>query len=318
MRFVTALGCAAFAACTAHAEEACVDHSSEHYNDSLSRLLATKGVRNSVRPGSGVCFDATNDSKVRAAQGELELYYYQVADILQNSCDEASVVAWARKENLPFDVQDALGSNGRVRDRLITIFSISSAEVTSHRSKLAQAPRVRKCLAKEVAPEVDREVLDVVLKHFAARSDAHFYDLDGKLLVWPQTASSKGISVYSNLEASEGECPAPRRLYEGLNERNTLPRSAAAVLSQSDEWRLVKGSEEKTIWPTFPAPPDAPKRPPTKTVITLYLPGYSDSGDTALVLFHFVWSMHGAAARYVLQREGPRWEIKCSKLVFYV
>lgn len=164
----------------------------------------------------------------------------------------------------------------------------------------------------------DREIVSTVLKHFAARTDAYFYDLQGVLLIWPATATAKGISMYSGLEATEGECPASPSLYEALHSRNTATRPVSELLDPSGQWRLVKESEKKSVSPALPPPPNGPKRPPTKTLVTLYQPAYSSSGDTALVLFHFVWSMHGAAARYVVQRSELGWEVKCSKLVFYV
>jgi len=131
----------------AQAQE-CLEHASSYFNQGLSRLLSAKGVANSVQPNRGVCFANRDESKVKAAERELERYFYEVADTLRNSCDEASVVAWATRERLPFEVHDTTDSGDRPSYRMISIYSFSPEEVISNRRKLAEAPRVQQCAAK--------------------------------------------------------------------------------------------------------------------------------------------------------------------------
>ncbi len=145
MKLLAGAACFALMASAAHASESCVEHDSSYYNTSLSKILATEGVRNTVQRGRGVCFDKINEARVKAAQRRLDLYFYDVADTLRNICDEASVVAWAKKEGLPFGVRDTFGSNGRPSYRMINIYSTSAAEVELNRKRLALAPRVREC-----------------------------------------------------------------------------------------------------------------------------------------------------------------------------
>jgi hypothetical protein len=132
--------------CT-HAEQ-CIDDGNAYYNQGLSRILAANGVASSVQPGRGVCFAEGDAPKVKAAERELERYFFEVADTLRNSCDEAAVVAWASREKLPFEVHDTIGSDGRPSFRMINIYSFSQAEVESNRRKLSEAPRIRQCEAK--------------------------------------------------------------------------------------------------------------------------------------------------------------------------
>ena len=161
----------------------------------------------------------------------------------------------------------------------------------------------------------DREVVEAALEHFGARSDAYFYDPKGLLLIWPETA--KWTSGFGGLEDPQGECPADRALLEVLRTRNSLTRPASDLVEPSTRWRLVKEEEKATMSPGLPLPPNAPKRPPTKTVVTLHQPALSPAEDVALVVFRFAWSMHGAVARYALHRAGSRWKVTCSKLIFY-
>ena len=162
----------------------------------------------------------------------------------------------------------------------------------------------------------DRAVVGAVLQHFAARSDASFYDPKGALLVVNET--SKWVKGFTGLDALDEECPGTQPLYEALRNRNRGVHPVTEVLTPSKDWRSVKREEVTAMSPALPPPQSGGKRPPTKTLVNLHRPAYTESGDVALVVFHFVWSMHGAGARYILDRSGSKWRIRCSKLVFYV
>jgi len=121
------------------------------------------------------------------------------------------------------------------------------------------------------------------------------------------------ISFYFGLEASDGECPASANLYRELRAQNREVRAAKNLVKASDKWRLAT---EKTPSPALPPPPPGVATPPPmKTMVQLHAPGYF--GSEALVILYFNWSMHGAAARYLLHSDGSRWEVQCSKLLFY-
>jgi hypothetical protein len=93
--------------------------------------------------------------------------------------------------------------------------------------------------------------------------------------------------------------------------------AASTLVSNSPLWRIVDAEEADAIGPGWPQFGDK-ERDPVKTLVTLTKPGYSADGNQAFVNLSFVWSIHGAEARYVLRRAGPGWEVACSHLVFYV
>jgi hypothetical protein len=93
--------------------------------------------------------------------------------------------------------------------------------------------------------------------------------------------------------------------------------AASTLVSTSPMWRIVDAEEADAIGPGWPQFSDK-ERDPVKTLVTLTKPGYSTDGNLAFVNLSFVWSIHGAEARYVLKRSGPAWKVACSHLVFYV
>ena len=172
--------------------------------------------------------------------------------------------------------------------------------------------------ASASADAVDRDVLVAVLKHFGARTDAHFYDATAKLAIEPKTQQMKdGETWYQYINEGEGNCAIPKPLYLSLVTRNAKPAAASDLLPKSTKWFFVRPSEVDKINPAFP-PPGVEKRTPVKTLVTLTKPAYSSNGLTALVFLDFVWSIHGANARYVLRRETDRWVVACSQLFFSV
>ena len=147
MRSVAVCFAVALAGCGG--AEQCVEHPSVHYNGGLARLLAAKGISSSVQKDRGVCFAKRDEAKVKAAARELERYFYQVADLLKDSCEEKAVVEWASRERLPFEVHDTRGAGGRPGRRMINIYSFSDEEVASNRRKLEiEAPRGATCNTK--------------------------------------------------------------------------------------------------------------------------------------------------------------------------
>jgi hypothetical protein len=165
------------------------------------------------------------------------------------------------------------------------------------------------------AAPMDREVVTAALNDFVRRSDAGFYDSDGKLLIWSKT--KKQIVGFDHLGPFQGDCPIDPPLYESLIRGNQSHTSAIGLVEPSTEWRFVRKDEEDNIAPQHPPRPGAKKREPLKTVVGLYRPAISDTGDKAVVAFHFAWSIHSAAARYVLERSGAGWQVTCSRLRFY-
>ena len=172
--------------------------------------------------------------------------------------------------------------------------------------------------ASAVGDVDDRPALKAVLEHFATRSDAHFYDQSAILAINPKTQETRGRdSDYQYLNQGEGNCGIPESLYLSLRKRNATAIAATKLAGKSPLWRVVSAEEAKVINPAWP-PPMGKKREPVKTLVTLTKPGYSADGNSALVNLSFVWSIHGAEARYLLRREGSNWKVTCSQLIFYV
>jgi hypothetical protein len=172
--------------------------------------------------------------------------------------------------------------------------------------------------AGAVDTSTDRAVVAAALDHFAGRTDAHFYDATAKLAIWPRTEKVRGANFgYEYFNQAEGHCSVARPLYDAFLRRNATSRTVGSLLSDSEKWRRVRPSEEKTISPAFPPPPGV-ERPPIKTLVALTQPAYSEDGARALIVLNFVWSIHGAEARYVLMRSNEKWVVDCSQLVLYV
>jgi hypothetical protein len=169
------------------------------------------------------------------------------------------------------------------------------------------------------AAEVDdRAVLNTVLEHFSARRDAHFYDISATLAIHEKTEQMHGSdSDYQYLNQGEGNCAIPQPLYLSFRKRNSAPVPSTQLIGKSPLWRVVTDAEAKIINPAWP-PSSGVKRPPVKTLVSLTKPGYSVDGQSAFVNISFLWSIHGAEARYVLRRAGVKWEVTCSQLIFYV
>jgi hypothetical protein len=103
-----------------------------------------------MQNGRGVCFAKRDEAKVKATVQELERHFFEVADMLKDSCKEKAVIEWASRERLPFEVHDTTSTDGR-SGRMINIYSFSKEEVVANRRKLSsEAPRSVTCSAKGV------------------------------------------------------------------------------------------------------------------------------------------------------------------------
>jgi hypothetical protein len=163
----------------------------------------------------------------------------------------------------------------------------------------------------------EREVVTVVLDHFAARTDAYFYDRNSRLAVRRRTiAMGNAAPRYSEINKGEGHCSIPESLYAALVSGNAKDSPAQDLVSPSESWWVMTPAEESEIRPTFPPPPGK-ESVPVKTVVGLTRPVFSDDGLRALMFLQFLWSIHGAEARYVLAKRNGAWAVVCSQLVFY-
>ena len=162
----------------------------------------------------------------------------------------------------------------------------------------------------------DARVIAAALEDFGARTDTNSLHEDGIMLIHQETGPwttemLRGLS----LDRGDDKCETSQELYESLIVRNSSAKSATPLVLASKKWRLVK--PEETEKSPFILPDMASVGEPIKTVAMISLPAYSAVGDTALVIFGFQWSIHGALAQYVVRQSGPGWKVQCSQLRFY-
>jgi hypothetical protein len=147
----TAIGLAAICivagGCTG--AEHCVQQELKYYDEALSRQLTKNGTRNSLVPGKGVCVRARDASQMSVAARQVDAYFHEVADLIENACEERAIVQWATQEGLRFDVRDTVSSNGLPGRRMFLLRSFSAEEVALNRQRLANdAPRGVACPAE--------------------------------------------------------------------------------------------------------------------------------------------------------------------------
>ncbi len=157
------------------------------------------------------------------------------------------------------------------------------------------------------ASTMDQEVTEVVLKHFADRQDASI-PKEGVILVRPstQTWTEERMRGFAGLREASGPCRVPEELFVEFAKRNPRQSDASALIGNSTRWRLATEAELAT-----------PSTPPARTLIGPVRPAYSRRGKTALVMFHYAWSMHTAVAQYLVEKSLNGWSVKCSMLKFY-
>jgi hypothetical protein len=61
---------------------------------------------------------------------------------------------------------------------------------------------------------------------------------------------------------------------------------------------------------------EPPNAGPLGKTISAAPPGFSKDGRTAIVLLHIPWSMHGAAAAYVVAMDKTRWRVRLGDLAY--
>ena len=158
----------------------------------------------------------------------------------------------------------------------------------------------------------DVEVIAAALEDFTARSDTMPYHESGITLIEAQT--SKWVQ---GMGESGAKCVVPKELHDRLVALNDAQRPVAPLLATSKKWRLIQPNDLKGDDP-FLFPDKTSAGDSIRTVVRLSIPAYSESGDAALVMFSFGWSIHSATARYVLKSSGGSWTVQCSDLFFYV
>jgi hypothetical protein len=133
-------------ACTSNAKEVCGGSDAKFYDEGLIHHLSKAGVPYRKMHGSGLCVDEKYTTQFRAAQREIDRYFPEIAHKPQDSCEERALVEWAQREQLRFDVLQAIDSQNRPSGSLFLLRSFTKEEMMSNREKLDKsAPRGATC-----------------------------------------------------------------------------------------------------------------------------------------------------------------------------
>jgi hypothetical protein len=154
-----------------------------------------------------------------------------------------------------------------------------------------------------VGPEADKAVIAVVLKDFANWKEVTFGELDGVLVLEPDSEANPDATPEDIRSlASEISEELDDEVVATFIVRN---RSAAPVTSlfAGLPWARLQQPAAKEATFSF-VPPDG-----AKAVGSLTLPGFSKDGSQALVQIHHSWSMHGAVVTYLLSKKNDTWQV---------
>jgi hypothetical protein len=165
--------------------------------------------------------------------------------------------------------------------------------------------------------ELEREAITATLNDFRARDMELLPIKDGVLLIQPVSGRLAKDEPRSYLwSPAELTCKMPRSLATELLRKNGTEVDAASLVKVSKHWRLIdkndkaRGIEDTLFFGSRPG-----ER--VKTVLSIYRPALSPDLNRAFVYFNFRWSIHGADAHYLLEREGNGWKVDCTQFFFY-
>jgi hypothetical protein len=140
------LACAiASAAGMVEAKEACVQRPGSHFVAGVAYHLAKSGVAHRMSQESGVCVADAASGELEAAVRQVEKYFWEVAHLLKNACEERAFVEWATRENLRFEIADVVDLGRKPAGRMFHLRSYTQEEVLSNRRKLGEAPQGAGC-----------------------------------------------------------------------------------------------------------------------------------------------------------------------------
>ena len=124
----------------------CRSGSSKYYAEALAKRLTKNGVPHSIHSERGICYAAKSEQDFEKAAREVDNYFYEVAGLFRDNCEERAFTEWAKKEKLPFQVHDTTNSDGKPGGRLFHIYSITEEDVSRNKKILAEsAPRDARC-----------------------------------------------------------------------------------------------------------------------------------------------------------------------------
>ena len=124
--------CGLLAACS---EPYCGGSDLRYYDDALGHQLARRDVSYQIRRDGMVCVEGRHATEFRAAQGEVDKYFHEVAHLLKDACEQRAYESWATREKLRFDI----------RGRMFLLRSFNAEELAANRRRLSSAPKGAAC-----------------------------------------------------------------------------------------------------------------------------------------------------------------------------
>jgi hypothetical protein len=166
------------------------------------------------------------------------------------------------------------------------------------------------------AGTVEAVIIETMLRHFAARTDATFPNKSGVLLVEPnsQVWTVQLLRTFGLLNRTTA-CLPESDLAERIALRNASAFVVASAVTPGDGWRFM-GRGELAADDYFPPLKDSGGTP-IKSVATVALPVFSTDKQRAFAFLTYSWSVHTAIAEYAFNRKGDSWEVTCSELHIY-
>jgi hypothetical protein len=161
----------------------------------------------------------------------------------------------------------------------------------------------------------DNEVLNAALIYFSQQIEEQSSHTAGVLLLRPTMRSWTRESLSGFSDDLGSNCTIAQELYAAVAERATTEQPVASLVSNNARWRIAP-EKEQVKFPELP--PTEFKGVPVRTLVTVSYPGFSESGDDALVLLSFTHSIHNAIARIRMARSSDVWHAQCVQFNFYV
>jgi hypothetical protein len=153
----------------------------------------------------------------------------------------------------------------------------------------------------------DIDVIIATLKHFVAHEESIGRHRERRFVVDHQTAGMYASELPNHLTGTDGhQWRMPQDTFLNLTNRNLGPTSIPGhVFGDS----IVVEDLTRSGFDS-----DDPERP---SFARLWLPGFSNDGKQAVVIFHFGPTPHGAVATYLLEMGNGRWIVKEYGLLYY-
>jgi hypothetical protein len=162
------------------------------------------------------------------------------------------------------------------------------------------------CTPEEAPTRTDLEIMSVVAEHFAVHADlgqAYEEFKDGMVVVSRSTIATARVSELNRYLSCKYNLA--ERLDSGmissLLQRNIQP-APLLRLHPGEKYRLITEDDIKNS--------QTGEMGDVKTDVALTLPGYSESGERALLYLSIPSSRHGDSAVYVLKENRGKWTVE--------